>query len=284
MSPSSPSNERERNSALPSPLVPAAAGVDASDVAKRPLSIYGSRKASLPLHIIVVGCGLGGLAAAFCLIQAGHRVTIVESSPVIGDVGAGIQVSPNCSRLLRRWGLGKHLDEIGVKPECITLRRYDTGETIGLTKLGEAVEREYGAPYYHIHRADFHKLLYDLVASHVTILLGSPVTGCEPGPMSPSVTLKSGRVVTGDLIIGADGVKSFIQQVVSGKSNPAQPTGNAVYRAIIPASLLMQDPELRELIERPQMYSWMGPRRHMVAYPIVCRFSSRSFRWNMLTT
>ena len=284
MPPSSSSSQRERNGVLPPPPVPAAAGIDASDVAKRPLSIYGSRKASLSLHIIVVGCGLGGLAAAFCLTQAGHRVTIIESSPVIGDVGAGIQLSPNCSRLLRRWGLGKHLDEIGVKPECIALRRYDTGETIGLTKLGEAVEREYGAPYYHIHRADFHKLLYDLVASRVTILLGSPVTGCDPGPVSPSVTLKSGKVVTGDLIIGADGVKSFVQQVVSGKPNPAEPTGNAVYRAIIPASLLMQDPELCELIEHPRMYSWMGPRRHMVAYPIVRRFYSHGFRRGMLTT
>ena len=284
MSPSGSSSERERDSVLFPPRVPAAAGIDASGVAEGPLSIYGSRKASLSLHIIVVGCGLGGLAAAFCLTQAGHRVTIIESSPVIGDVGAGIQVTPNCGRLLRRWGLGKHLDEFGVKPECITLKRYDTGETIGLKKLGEAVEREYGAPYYQIHRADFHKLLYDLVASRVTILLGSPVTGCDPGPVSPSVTLKSGKVVKGDLIIGADGVKSFIQQVVSGKPNPAESTGNAVYRAIIPTSLMMQDPELRELIEHPQMCNWMGPRRHMVSYPIVRRFFSRGFRRSMLTT
>jgi len=272
MSPSSSSalpSKRERSNTPPSPRVLAARGLDASDVAKRPLSIYGSRKATLALDIIVVGCGLGGLAAAFCLTQAGHRVTIIESSSVIGDIGAGIQVSPNCSRLLRRWGLGKHLDEIAVKPECLTFRRYDTGETVGLTKLGEVTEREYGAPYYHIHRADFHKLLYDLVAPHVTILLGSPVIGCDADPVLPSVTLKSGKVVRGDLVIGADGVKSSIQQVVSGKSSPAEPTGDAVYRAVIPASLLMQDPELRELIEHPQMAGWMGPRKHMMAYLIV---------------
>ena len=277
-------SEREQNNTLPLPPVPAARGLDASDVAKKPLSIYGSRKAPLTLDIIVVGCGLGGLAAAFCLTQAGHRVTIIESSSVIGDIGAGIQVSPNCSRLLRRWGLGKHLDKIAVKPECLALRRYDTGETIGLTKWGEVMEREYGAPYYHIHRADFHKLLHDLVAPHVTILLGSPVIGCDPNPISPSVTLKSGKVVRGDLIVGADGVKSSIQKVVSGKSNPAEPTGDAAYRAIIPASLLMQDPELREFIEHPQMTGWMAPRRHMMAYPIVHRFPFRSFYRTILTT
>jgi len=257
----------ERNKRLAP--VPAARGVDASDVATKPQSLYGTRKASLILDIIVVGCGLGGLGAAFCLTQAGHRVTIIESSPVIGEVGAGIQVSPNSSRLLRRWGLAKHLDDIAVKPEGIAFRRYDTGERVGFTKWGGLMGREYGAPYYHIHRADFHKLLYDLVAPHVTILLGSTVTGCDPDPVSPSVTLASGRVIRADLIVGADGVKSYIQRVVSGKPIPAEPTGDAAYRATIPASLMMQDPELREFIEHPQMAGWMAPGRHLMAYPIV---------------
>jgi len=271
MSPSSSSIEHELNN-IPPPRspVPAAGGADASDVPTGPQSIYGSRKASLTLDIIVVGCGLGGLAAAFCLTQAGHRVTIVESSSVIGpDIGAGIVSGPNSSRLLLRWGLGKHLDEIAVKPESFTLRRYDTGERIGLAKRGEAAKKEYGAPTYQIHRADLHKLLYDLVASHVTILLGSPVTRCDPDPVSPSVTLKSGKVVRGDLIIGADGIKSFIQRVVSGGPNPAESTGDAAYRAIIPASVLTQDPELRELIEPPQTTSWLAPGRHVIGYPLV---------------
>ena len=265
-------SERELNDTQPPPPAPAARGLDASDVATRSQSIYGSRKASLTLDIIVVGCGLGGLAAAFCLTQAGHRVTIIESSSVIGDIGAGIVIGPNSSRLLLRWGLGKHLDKIAVKPESVTLRRYDTGERAGFTKWGEVTEREYGAPFYHAHRADLHKLLYDIVAPHATILLDSPVVGCDPDPVSPSVTLKSGEVVRGDLIVGADGVKSFIQQVVSGKPNPAEPVGDAAYRAIIPASLMTQDPELRELIEPPQMNCWMAPRRHMVGYLIVRQF------------
>ena len=247
----------------------AARGVDASDLAMKPQSIYRTRKVSLILDIIVVGCGLGGLGAAFCLTQAGHRVTIVESSPVMGEVGAGIQVSPNSSRLLQRWGLGRHLDEIAIKPEGIAFRRYNTGERVGFTKWGDAVERDYDAPYYQIHRADFHKLLYDLVAPHVTILLDSAVVRCDPDPVSPSVILKSGEVMRADLVVGADGVKSYIQQVVSGKSNPAEPTGDAVYRAIIPASLMLQDPELREFIEHPQLTVWMGPERHLVGYPIV---------------
>jgi len=261
--------QHELNKRPPLAPAPAARGVGASGVAVKPQSLYGSRKASLTLDIIVVGCGIGGLGAAFCLTQAGHRVTIIESSPVIGEVGAGIQISPNSSRLLRRWGLGAHLDDVAVKPEGLAIRRYDTGERVGYTKWGGVMEREYGAPYYHIHRADFHKLLSDLVAPHVTIVLGSTVVGCDPNPASPSVTLESGKVIRADLIVGADGVKSYIQQVVSGGPNPAEPTGDAVYRAIIPASLMMQDPELREFIEHPQMVGWIGPGRHIMAYPIV---------------
>jgi len=235
----------------------------------RPQSLYGSRKAPLVLDIIVVGCGIGGLSAAFCLTQAGHRVTIIESSPVLGEIGAGIQISPNTSRLLRRWGLGGHLEEFAVRPEGMAYRRYNTGERIGFSRFGEALARDYGSPYYHMHRADLHKLLCDLVAPHVTILLGSTVTGCDPDPVSPSVTLKSGEVMRADLVIGADGVKSYIQQVVLEKPNPAVLTGDAVCRAVIPTSLMMQDPELREFIEHPQMTAWIGPGRCLVGYPIV---------------
>ena len=136
---------------------------------------------------------------------------------------------------------------------------------------------DYGSPYYHIHRADFHKLLFDLAAPHVTVLLDSTVIGCDPGPASPSVTLKSGRVLKADLIVGADGVKSYIQQLVSGHQNRAEPTGDAAYRAIVPASLMKQDPELRVFIDHPEMTGWMAPGRHLMGYPIV-RLSSPYFK------
>ena len=259
----------ERNEQKRQALAPAISGLDASDVAMGPQSIYGSRKASLVLDIIVVGCGIGGLSVAFCLTQASHRVTILESSPVLGEIGAGVQISPNSSRLLRRWGLGKHLDEVGVKPQGMSFRRYNTGELIGSIDWGDTLEGEYGAPSYYMHRADLHKLLYDLVFPHATIQLGSTVVECDPDPVSPSVTLESGEIIQADLVIGADGVGSYIRQVVTGKPSSAKLTGDAVYRAIVPASLMVQDPELRELIERPHMTGWTGPGRWMVGYPIV---------------
>lgn len=230
------------------------------------LNLYNGRKASLSLHVIIVGCGLGGLAAAHCLAQAGHRVTVLESASAIGDVGAGIQVSPNVTRLLRRWGLGDALEKIAVQPEAVVLRRYDTGERVGYTKWGTRM-LEYGAPYYHIHRADFHKLLYDLAAPNMNLRLKATVVHVDPD--APSVTLSSGEVVHGDLVVGADGVKSYIQQVVLGRANPAQATGDAAYRAIIPSSVMAKDPDLKPFLDEPEMTAWMAPGRHLMAYCIV---------------
>ena len=86
-------------------------------------TLYGGRKTSCPLDIVIIGCGLGGLAAAYCLGQAGHNVTLLEAAPALGEVGAGIQVSPNVSRLLIRWGIKEQLEKIAVRPESITFKR-----------------------------------------------------------------------------------------------------------------------------------------------------------------
>ncbi|OCH87107.1 FAD/NAD-P-binding domain-containing protein [Obba rivulosa] len=240
------------------------------------MSWSNSQKAPLQLHIIVVGCGMGGLAAAHCLAEAGHKITLLESAPEIGEVGAGIQVSPNVSRLLIRWGIGDALEKVAVRPEAIVLRRYATGERVGYTRWGEKME-EYGAPYYHIHRADYHKLLYDLAAPKMTLRLDATVVAVDPE--APSVTLKSGEVVHGDLIVGADGIKSLVQTVVIGKVNPAEPTGDAAYRAVIPADLMLADPELKPFIDTPEMTGWMAPGRHLMAY---CIRAKREFNMVLL--
>lgn len=129
--------------------------------------LFQGRRAPCPIHVVVVGCGLGGLSAAYCLAEAGHTVTILESALEIGEIGAGIQVSPNVTRLLIRWGLGDKLKQVTVKPEALTFRRCtaspfslfivlmlfpgSTGETIAWTKWGNTMDLDYGAPYYHIH-------------------------------------------------------------------------------------------------------------------------------------
>ncbi|EJD00227.1 FAD/NAD-binding domain-containing protein [Fomitiporia mediterranea MF3/22] len=225
----------------------------------------------LRLHVIIVGCGVGGLSAAHCLSQAGHSVTVVESAHAFREVGTGIQISPNASRLLARWGLGDKLDELGVKPDGINLLRYDDGRVIGYRCLGNIISRTYGAPYYNIHRADLHSMLLSLVATspRVTIRLCSTVKKIDPIPNpNVNVTLTSGEVLAGDMIVGADGLKSLVRSIVSKSFDALTPAGDAAYRATIKANDMLADTELSNLIDARETTIWMGPRRHVVGYPI----------------
>ncbi|KAH9010148.1 FAD/NAD-P-binding domain-containing protein [Lactarius hengduanensis] len=259
----------QSNSPHPHPPSQIAAEVPIEEVAP----LYDGRRAALSLNIIVVGAGLGGLAATHSLAQAGHRVTLLESAARLGDVGAGIQVSPNQSRLLIRWGLGPALAATAVQPEAIVFRRYNTGERVGYSHWGSDMIPEHGAPYYHIHRADYHTLLHRLAlaAPGVHVRLGATVRDVQPDPAvrgGPSVTLASGEVIYADVVIAADGVKSVIQKIVTGRDDNPTPTGDAAYRATIPTDLMIRDPELRPFIETPEMTGWMAPGRHLMAYCI----------------
>ncbi|KAJ7094215.1 hypothetical protein C8R44DRAFT_952015 [Mycena epipterygia] len=215
------------------------------------------------LHIVVVGCGIGGLSAAYCLGRAGHKVTVLERASEISDVGAGIQVGPNFSRLLIRWGLKERLEKLATKPEAITFLRCK----IGWTKWGKSMEDDHGAPYYHIHRTDLLEMLHSLAAPYMTLRLASKVVSIDPHAVK--VILENGDMITGDLIIGADGIKSVVREtVVGGPAKPPIHTGDSAYRAIIPTAAMLADPDLTFLVENGEMVSWMGPEKHIIGYCI----------------
>src|SRR4051795_7288196 len=111
-------------------------------------------------RILIAGAGIGGLAAASCLMKAGHRVEIYEQAPQLAEVGAGIQVSANAMHVLRHLGLEDEIRAIGVSPDAYVFRLHDTGEVIQRFSLSEEHEQMHGAPYTQLHRAD----LYDLLA------------------------------------------------------------------------------------------------------------------------
>ncbi|KAJ7491229.1 hypothetical protein FB451DRAFT_1336955 [Mycena latifolia] len=185
------------------------------------------------LNVVIVGCGIAGLSAAYCIGRADHKITVLESASVIGEVGAGIQVNPNLSRLLIRWGLRTKLEEMGVS--FLRCKYYDDGQRIGWTRSGESMEQDHGAPYYHIHVATFS---FSIACKVVSI-----------DSQAAKVTPDSGEDISGDLIIGADGIKSVAFR------------GYAAYRAIIPTREMVSDPDLKFLMEQTEIINWMGPSK-----------------------
>ncbi|KAJ5991331.1 hypothetical protein N7522_011538 [Penicillium canescens] len=221
-------------------------------------------RANLPLEVIVVGAGIGGMAAALTLGLRGHHVVILEAAPKLMEVGAGIQVSPNMLRLFDRWGVSDLIHTQDVALEHIHVRRWENGKLLGTMP----VNKTFGQQVV-IHRADLHNAVIDraLALPNVELRVNSPVTDVQFDPAS--VTLANGTVVRGDIVVGADGIKSTIRsRLLEDSSLKAIPTGDAAYRIMLPREIMEKDPELKELIDQPEATRWLGPSRHIIAYPV----------------
>ncbi|KAJ5673977.1 hypothetical protein N7462_009416 [Penicillium macrosclerotiorum] len=227
-----------------------------------------TQSAALRLKVIVVGAGLGGLATAIALARSGHTITIYEQAQELGEVGAGIQIPSNSARLLSRLGLDPYLEKYVTEPETISFRRWESGKVIGLTKLMPNFRELFGAPYYVIHRANFHAALHQRALElGVTVKLASRVVNYDP--QGPILTLEDGTFASADLIVAADGVKSIARSLVDRSGcETLQKTGFAAYRATVDVAKMQADPEVSWLLERPSLNIWIGDQRHVMTYTI----------------
>jgi len=166
--------------------------------------------------VAIVGGGIGGLAAALSLLHAGLDVQVYEQAPALGEVGAGIQISPNASRLLHRLGLGPALDRTGVRPVGVHQRRWDDGRTLQWAPLGEAMEAAFGAPYYHFHRADLLHALADALPAK-RVQLDHRLTGFQDQGDRVELTFANGARAAASGFIPRCGPPS------SGRSSRASP-------------------------------------------------------------
>ncbi|KAJ5654888.1 hypothetical protein N7490_001891 [Penicillium lividum] len=225
-------------------------------------------EAKVPLNIILVGAGLGGLATAIALTQSGHKVTVYEQTPVLGEVGAGIQVPSNSTRVLFKLGLKPYLKPYVTEPESISFRRWQTGKVIGNTKLVPHFTEKFNAPYYVIHRAHFHSALCQKAQDMgIEIKLGARVENYNP--VAGSITLADGTTQTGDLVIAADGIKSVARKFVLGGEDMAfRKPGFAAYRATVDVERMRNDPEVSWILARPALNIWIGDSRHVMTYTI----------------
>ncbi|KAJ5474648.1 hypothetical protein N7475_004214 [Penicillium sp. IBT 31633x] len=224
--------------------------------------------AQVRLRIIVVGAGLGGLATAIALASSGHTVTVFEQAQKLGEVGAGIQIPSNSTRLLSRLGLDPYLKEYVTEPESISFRRWESGDIIGLTPLIPRFRNLYDAPYYVIHRANFHSALHKRALDlGVTVKVASRVIGYNVE--GPNIILENGDPHSADLIVAADGVKSVARGILGESDKPAvNKTGFAAYRATVDVERIKEDPELSWLLEKPALNIWIGDGRHVMTYTI----------------
>lgn len=214
-------------------------------------------------RITIAGGGIGGMAAALSLLRRGFPVQVFEQAPELGEVGAGVQISPNGSRALDSLGVFETLRAQSCAPKRKEFRLWNTGRAWPMFDLGDEAIRKYGYPYLTVYRPDLLQTLIDAVRAidPDAIHLGAEAAGCEVDDDKATLNLKDGRTIESDILIGADGVKSTIRNSLFGDDH-TEFTGMIAWRAVIPMENLPE--HLREMVG----WTWVGPGGHLVNYPL----------------
>ncbi len=208
--------------------------------------------------VLVVGGGIGGLAVALALRRAGIAVHVYEQAAVLREVGAGLALGPNAVKVLHRLGLADALEAVGVVPLSMDPRDGNTGALIARIPLAELAVQRWGAPFYHLHRADLHNALRDALGEqHLT--LGARCVAVEQDGAEVRIRFADGREASGAVLIGADGIHSLVREYVAGPDR-AQWSRQISWRGLAPAAVgHAAGLELRH-------HSFWGPRQQFVAF------------------
>jgi salicylate hydroxylase len=216
--------------------------------------------------VVIVGAGIGGLTAAIALAKRGFAVSIAEQADRLEAIGAGIQLSPNASRVLIDLGLGERLAPYIVAPNALNVMNARSGRVLARALLGDAATRRYGAPYWVIHRGDLHTVLREAIEATplITLQLGLRVDDIAIKDTGVTVTGhkdQQSAEAHGNVLIGADGLWSQVRERL-GHGTPLQFAGHTAWRALIPAEAL--SPAMRA----PSVNLWLGRDTHLVHYPV----------------
>ncbi|HEX6520480.1 MAG TPA: FAD-dependent monooxygenase [Streptosporangiaceae bacterium] len=211
------------------------------------------------LQVAVIGAGIGGLAAAAELSRRGIAVDVYEQARELREVGAGLHLGSNGTRLLHRLGLSERLREVAVRPAAIEIRSWNDGSVLSRQPMGAQWESEFGAPYYTLHRADLHRMLAELVPAG-RLHLGCRLTDLVEDGEGVHLTFADGAVRDADLLVGADGIHSVVRAAIASGGEPVF-SGNSAFRALVPADLLPEGAADTMLI-------WAGPDARLLSYPV----------------
>jgi salicylate hydroxylase len=211
-----------------------------------------------PLKVAVIGGGIGGLTAAVALRRSGLAVDVYEQAPELTEVGGGINMGPNATRILRRLGLAEGLDREGVRPVGSHQRRWQDGRTLQRASLNPLCEQLYGAPHMTLHRAD---LLAVIAAGFPAerVHLGHRLVGLADRGDGAEAWFENGVRIKADVLVGADGIHSAVRADLFGAKEPRF-AGCVAYRGLVPAE------RIADLGLEVGSQSWVGPGAHLVHY------------------
>ncbi len=215
------------------------------------------------LHVIIAGGGIGGLSAALSLAKHGIASTVLEQSSQFGEIGAGIQIAPNAFHCFDYLGIGDAVRQVGVYIDRLQFMNARTGQAICHIPLDGHFQERFGNPYAVVHRADLHGVLLKTCEANdlVTLRTCSRVTGFEQVSRVVRVLVAEGNSVEGDVLIGADGLRSLVREQMVGDGEP-RVSGHATYRSVIVADRMPDD------LKWNAATLWAGPSCHMVHYPL----------------
>lgn len=203
------------------------------------------------------------MAAALACAKQGGQIALFERATEFSEVGAGVQLGPNAVKILHAWGLQDALNAVAAYPERLQVRSASTGAELGQLRLGAEIKARYGAPWLTIHRADLHGLLLQALAAKplVSLHLAQTVSQFEASTEGITLHTSTGYVAQGDALVAADGGWSRVRQQLLNDGVP-QATGHVAYRAMVLQS------SLPEALRSQQVTVWLGPRQHVVQYPV----------------
>ncbi|MBH80415.1 MAG: monooxygenase [Gammaproteobacteria bacterium] len=213
-------------------------------------------------NILIAGGGIGGLTTALSLAARGMHVQVFEQAAAFAEVGAGIQLSPNCTRVLHQLGLREALEAYAYLPEATEIRVWNSGKRLARTILGQRALARYHYPYYHMHRADLMTVLIEAAQDNPRIRLhtGATVEGFIDHDSGVRVSTGE-QTVDGTALIGADGIHSTVRKLLAGDDSPRF-TGNVAWRLLVPTHALSPDMSV------PNATVWWGPGKHFVHYNV----------------
>lgn len=211
--------------------------------------------------VLIVGGGIGGLATAVGLSLAGATVTVVERESDFHEIGAGLELAPNATRILAEWGLLEEMKSLGVSPRSLVIKDAVTGQELTRQELGADFERRYGAPYLVAHRSDLLGILLRAAErSGVTLITDEHIDRVETHGQTAIATAASGTTYGAKLVVAADGLNSSLRTALS--DDVPVPAGYAAYRGTVRMSDIEVEADLNSVV------AFIGPGCHFVQYPI----------------